>query len=164
MMDLDQNLFPSTASLVLLSVSMDNNYVIQYRCWCHDQCPYPLRGKGGGVFIKELHNSHVGRACSDCNGSTICIYHEQKTSAWQWCSVDTYSHGYNFYTSWKEATPTQWHSYGRDGQVLVVKNSSQRSWATRCRIDKDSESTSNAAIISKKWYNAFAGELCIFFS
>jgi len=41
-----------------------------------------LRGEGGRVFIKELHDSHVGRACNDCNGSTICIYYEQKTSAW----------------------------------------------------------------------------------
>ena len=40
-----------------------------------------LRGEGGGAFIKELHDSHVGHACNDCNGSTICIYHEQKTSA-----------------------------------------------------------------------------------
>ena len=33
-----------------------------------------LREEGGGVFVKELHDSHVGRACNDCNGSTICIY------------------------------------------------------------------------------------------
>ena len=39
-----------------------------------------LRGEVGGVFIKELHDSHVGCACNDCNGSTICIYREQKTS------------------------------------------------------------------------------------
>jgi len=39
------------------------------------------QGEGGGAFIKELHDSHVGCACNDCNGSTICIYHEQKTSA-----------------------------------------------------------------------------------
>ena len=43
--------------------------------YCH------LRGEGGRVLIKELHNSHVGRACNDCNGTTICIYHEQKTLA-----------------------------------------------------------------------------------
>jgi len=35
-----------------------------------------LRGEGAGI-----HDSHVGRACNDCNGSTICIYPEQKTSA-----------------------------------------------------------------------------------
>jgi len=29
-----------------------------------------LRGEGGVVFIKELHDSH---ACNDYNGSTICI-------------------------------------------------------------------------------------------
>ena len=42
-----------------------------------------LRGAGGGAFIKELHDSHVGCACNDCNGSTICIYHEQKVLACQ---------------------------------------------------------------------------------
>jgi len=41
-----------------------------------------LRGERGGVFIKEVHDCHVGRGCNDCNGSTICIYHKQKTSAW----------------------------------------------------------------------------------
>ena len=30
-----------------------------------------LRGEGGGVFIKELHDSHVGHACNDCNGSKV---------------------------------------------------------------------------------------------
>ena len=42
-----------------------------------------LMGEKGRAFIKKLHDSHVGRACNDvdCNGSTICIYHEQKTSA-----------------------------------------------------------------------------------
>jgi len=35
-------------------------------------------GEGGRVLIKELRDSYVGRACNDCNGSTICIYHEQK--------------------------------------------------------------------------------------
>ena len=29
-----------------------------------------LRGEGGGVYIKELHDNH---ACNDCNGSAICI-------------------------------------------------------------------------------------------
>jgi len=38
-----------------------------------------LGGKGGRVFIKELHDSH---ACNEYNGSTIyTIMHEQKTSA-----------------------------------------------------------------------------------
>jgi len=56
-----------------------------------DKSLYPLghdqwvssssQGEGGGVFIKELHDSHVGCACNDCNGSTIRIDHEQKTSA-----------------------------------------------------------------------------------
>ena len=68
---------------MLLFVSIDNN-VMQYidvGVVINDY-HYHLRGEGGGVFIKELHDSHVGRACNDCNGSTICIYHEQKTSAW----------------------------------------------------------------------------------
>ena len=82
MMDLDQNLFPSTASFGApffpwIIIIMSFNIA---RCWCHDQWPYHLRGKGSGVLIKELHDSHVGRASNDCNGSTICIYHEQKTS------------------------------------------------------------------------------------
>ena len=29
-----------------------------------------LRGGGGGAFVKKLHDSHVSRACNDCNGST----------------------------------------------------------------------------------------------
>ena len=33
-----------------------------------------LMGGEGRPFIKELHDSHVGRAFNDCNGSTICIY------------------------------------------------------------------------------------------
>jgi len=33
-----------------------------------------LRGEGGEALIKELHDSDVGCACSDCNRSTIlCI-------------------------------------------------------------------------------------------
>jgi len=32
-----------------------------------------LREGGGGAFIKELHDSHLGRACNDCNGYTISI-------------------------------------------------------------------------------------------
>ena len=34
-----------------------------------------LREEGGGVFIKEPHDSH---ACNDCNGSTICIIMNRK--------------------------------------------------------------------------------------
>ena len=30
-----------------------------------------LRGGGGRAFIKELHHSHVGCSCNDCNGSKI---------------------------------------------------------------------------------------------
>jgi len=64
-----------------------------------------LRGEGGRVFIKELHDSHVGR----------CL---QKTSAWHVNVLRI------LYTSWKEATPPRWHSYGRYGQVQVGRNSS----------------------------------------
>ena len=70
---------PQQQALVLLSVSIDNNIsdvgVVINDYHCH------LRGEGGGVFIKELQESHVGHACNNCNGSTISIYHEQKTSA-----------------------------------------------------------------------------------
>ena len=80
---------PQQQALVLFSVTI---HVIQCRCWCCDQWLSLLsQGEGGRVFIKELHNSHVGHACNDCNGSTICMYYEQKTSAWQKCSEDTYS-------------------------------------------------------------------------
>ena len=41
----------------------------------------------------------------------------------------------------------------RYGQVQVSRNSSQRSWATRCRIYKDSLSTSNATTITKERRN-----------
>jgi len=34
---------------------------------------HPLREGGDGAFIKVLHESHVGRACNDCNGYMICI-------------------------------------------------------------------------------------------
>jgi len=84
MMDLDQNLFiqQQAFKLVLRSVSIDNimSFNIHVSVVINDYHHY-LRGEGGGVFIKELHNSHVGCACNDCNGSTICIYHEQRTSA-----------------------------------------------------------------------------------
>ena len=81
----------------------------------------PQGKRGRSIHQRAPRDSHVGRACSDCNGSTICIYHEQKTSAWQWCSEDTYSirNGYIFHMPWKEATPPQWHSYRRYGQVQV---------------------------------------------
>ena len=34
--------------------------------------------KGEGILITELHDSHVGCACSDCNGSTICMFMNRK--------------------------------------------------------------------------------------
>ena len=44
----------------------------------HDQWPSSSsQGRRG----RGIHDSHVGCACNDCNGSTICIYPEQKTSA-----------------------------------------------------------------------------------
>ena len=55
--------------------------------------------KGGGVLIKELHDRHVGRACNDCNGSTICIYYEQKTSDSDVLRNHSIRHGYIFYMS-----------------------------------------------------------------
>jgi len=65
---------------VLLSVSIDNiYYVIQYRCWCRDQW---LSSSSQGRRGQSIHDSHVGCACNNCNGSTICTYPEQKTSAW----------------------------------------------------------------------------------
>ena len=79
MMDLHQNLFPSTASFGASSVSIANIMsfnvdvgVVINDYHCH------LRGEGGGVFIKKFHNSHVGCACNNCNGSTINIYHNRK--------------------------------------------------------------------------------------
>ena len=71
--------------------------------------------KGAELLIKELHDSHVGRACNDCNGSTIGIYPEQKTSAWP----DTYSTDVM-----KGSHASMMDSYGRYGQVRVGKNSS----------------------------------------
>jgi len=65
---------------------------------------HQLRKGGGRAFIKELHHSHVGCSCNDCNGSTICIYHEQKFR-------------YTFYMSC-------WHSHSRYGQEQVGRNSS----------------------------------------
>jgi len=57
---------------------MGNNYITSRGLSYHH-----VMEEGGGAFLKELHDSHVGRACNDCNGSTICIYREQKTSTWQ---------------------------------------------------------------------------------
>ena len=51
---------------------------------------------------------------------------------------------HNLHISWKEAMPSLWHRYG---QEQVGRNSSQWSWATRCRIDFDLVSTLNATII-----------------
>ena len=62
MMELDQNLFPSTASFGA-SVSIIN---IDVDVAINDH-HHHLRGEGWGVFM-------TGRACNDCNGSTICIY------------------------------------------------------------------------------------------
>ena len=56
--------------LVLLSVSI-NNIMSDVCVVINDD--HHLRGEGGGAFIKELHDRHVGHACNNCNGSTICI-------------------------------------------------------------------------------------------
>jgi len=74
MIDLDQNLFPSTASFGASFYSIDNNmsFSIDVGVMINDY--HHLRGEGGRVFFNELHDSHVGHACNHCNGSTICIY------------------------------------------------------------------------------------------
>jgi len=59
MMDLDQNLFPSTASFVVLLCHSIYNVGVVINDY-HDH----LRGEVGRVFIKEFHDSHVGRACN----------------------------------------------------------------------------------------------------
>jgi len=58
---------------VLLSVPIDN-INIDVGVVINDYHRH-LRGEGGRVFIKELHDSHVGRACNHCNGSTIGMIH-----------------------------------------------------------------------------------------
>ena len=88
-------------------------------------------GGGSGQFIKELHNSHVAHACSDCNLSKIYIYHEQT------------------YSTCHERRPCL-----HDGMVMV-DTEKYRLVEIRCQIDKDSVSTSNATIISNEWQNAF---------
>jgi len=82
-MDLDQDLFPSTASfLELLSVSIDNTMSsnIDIGAMINDNCHH-LRGEGwGGGIHQRAHDRHVGLACNDCNSSSICMYHELKSS------------------------------------------------------------------------------------
>ena len=74
MMDLDQNLSPSTASFGAsfclhqfhwLNVGVMHDH---YDYHCH------LRGEGGGVFIKELHDSHVGHACMTAMSPQFAYY------------------------------------------------------------------------------------------
>ena len=89
MMDLDQNLFSLNSKLwyfflfplTLLWYSIIIGVVVMVNDYHHRR---HLMGGEGRPFIEELHDSHVGRAFNDCNGSTICkyiyIYHEQKTS------------------------------------------------------------------------------------
>ena len=66
--------------MALLSVSMDNimSFKIDVGVLINDLITSGEKGAEYSVLIKELHDSHVGRAF---NGTTICIYHEQKTSA-----------------------------------------------------------------------------------
>ena len=52
-------LFPLT--VIIMSFNIDVGVMI-------NDYHHHLRGEGGGN-----HDSCVGRACSDCNGSTICI-------------------------------------------------------------------------------------------
>jgi len=70
-MNLDWNLYPSTSFCF-----HSDNIIIQYidvGVMINDY-HHHLREEGSGVFIKAVHDSHVGRACNGCNGSTICIY------------------------------------------------------------------------------------------
>ena len=77
----------SKLQLALLSVSMDNimsfniDVGVVYHCHLSVGLSLSWEREGGRVFIEELHDSHVGCGCNDCNGSTICIHYEQKTYA-----------------------------------------------------------------------------------
>ena len=66
MMDLTRTYPPQQQALVLLSVFIDNimsfNIHVDAGVMINDYHCH-LRGGGGGVFIKELHDGHVGRAC-----------------------------------------------------------------------------------------------------
>ena len=76
MMNLEQNLFPSTASFGA-SVSIDNiYYVIQYRCLCRDH--RHLRGEGGEeiIFIMSF-NIDVGVAIIVISGEKGAEYSRQ---------------------------------------------------------------------------------------
>ena len=74
MTDLDRTYSPQQQALMLLSVSISNitSFNIAVCVMINDY--HHLKGGGSGAFIKVLHDSHVGHACNDCNGSTICIY------------------------------------------------------------------------------------------
>ena len=78
---------PQQQALVLLSISIDiMSFNIDVSVVIDDY--HHLRGGGGGAFIKELHDSYVGRACNNCNDSTIC-----------W--TENFSRTVMFYLSWK---------------------------------------------------------------
>ena len=65
-MDLIRTYSPQQQALVLLSVFIDNimsfNIHVNAGVMINDHHCH-LRGEGGRVFIKELHDGHVGRAC-----------------------------------------------------------------------------------------------------
>jgi len=106
MMDLDQNLFPSTASF---GASF---------C-CRDQW---LSSSSQGRRGRGIHDSHVGRSCNDWMAPQWAYILNRKL---QLDSKWVMFWGYIlFNTSWKEATPPGWHSYGRYGQVQVGRHSS----------------------------------------
>ena len=70
MMDLDQNLFPQQQALVLLlPLIIFMSFNIDVGVAISDSLS--SQGRRG----RSIHDSHVGRACNDCNGSTICIYY-----------------------------------------------------------------------------------------
>ena len=144
MMDLDQNLFPQQQALVLLLISIDNiYYVIQYRCWCRNQW---------------LSSSSQVVLANDCNGSTICIYYILNRKLQPDSNVlrITYS------TRHERKPRLGMKPRLQDGTVMVDTNKYRLvGIPPRCRIDKDSLSTSNATMITKEWWNAIACDLRI---
>ena len=72
MMDLDQNL-PLNSKFWIFFLFMSFNIIDFGVTVVINDYHHHLRGEGSRVFIKELHDSYVGCACNDCNGSTICI-------------------------------------------------------------------------------------------
>ena len=66
---------------MLLSVFVNNNmlFIIDVGVVINDY--HHLRGGGDGAVVKKLHDSHVSRACNDCNGSTIFMNRKLKSDS-----------------------------------------------------------------------------------